>query len=199
MCSETASTRFSFSHDVPPRRDTLLIEEFEFNTNRSLEFESSSADELFSNGLILPIQIQDRRNVNTRLPPRPSSSVGKITRREVQEANSKSKSTFWGGFSYSRSKSLNCDTKKSFICSSSPPLPRSKSTGSAANLKKMNSNRHQQHSYLYPVQKSSSCKGYGNGHRISPVLNMPTPNSFSKLFGFGSLLRVGKAKKNSTS
>jgi hypothetical protein len=48
------------------------------------------------------------------------------------------------------------------------------------------------------MQKSSSGKSYGNGSRISPVLNVPTP-CFSKgslsFFGFGSFLRVGKAKK----
>lgn len=207
MCSQTSSPRFSFSNDVSPMkhdgvscRDTLLLEsntDFEFITSRNIEFETSSADELFSNGVILPLQIHDKKN-NTasykeqprymNLPPRPFSTK---TKKEVQETNTRS-SSFIG---FKKSKSLNCDANKNFVCFS-PPLSRSNSTGSTPNLKRTSSNRQQS-------SLSSSCstinKSYGNGLRISPVLNVPTP-CFSKgslsLFGFGSFLRVGKAKKN---
>ncbi|KAI4350928.1 hypothetical protein L6164_005331 [Bauhinia variegata] len=238
MCSETSSHRLSFSHDlsglevVPirdeePPKDTLPQEsnsEFEFSTNSSvLEFESSSADELFSNGVILPIQIQERsinrkhtrygKTPYTKLPPRPCpSSAGKMKEesiREVLDMNSdydekpQSKS-FWG---FSRSKSLNCDRKKSLICSL-PLLSRSNSTGSVTNPKRASSkdaHKHKQPSSssssisstynFYPLPKSHSGKSYGgsyaNGVRISPILNVPTAN----LFGLGSFLRVGKTKK----
>ncbi|KAK7358273.1 hypothetical protein VNO77_00199 [Canavalia gladiata] len=243
MCSETVPPRFSFSNDLSelqvlpmkqdvPRKDTLLMEsnhEFEFSTSTSLEFESSSADELFSNGVILPIQIQQKRNTTrkhtrygepsyTRLPPLPCPpSVGKMKKesiREVLEVNAAyeqktQSSSFWG---FSRSKSLNCDTKKNLMCSS-PPLPRSNSTGSVPNPKRMSSNRQPSaakslsSSYstlnLYPVQKSLSGKCYGgsyaNGLRISPVLHVPTPCIFkgsASLFGLGSFLRVGKVKNS---
>ncbi|KAJ1437912.1 hypothetical protein SESBI_03337 [Sesbania bispinosa] len=249
MCSKTAPPHVSFSHDLSeselhvlpmkhdvPCKDTMLLEsnpEFEFNTSKGLEFESSSADELFSNGVILPIQIQEKKNTTRkhthygespymRLPPLPCSpNVDKMKKREVLDVNgggyekkTQSKS-FWG---FSRSKSLNCDTKKSLICSS-PPLSRSKSTSSAPNLKRMSSKRQQTTPKplssssscssststlnLYPMQKSPSGKSYGgsyaNGLRVSPVLNVPTPYYISKgsasLFGLGSFLCVGKDKK----
>ncbi|AET05337.1 hypothetical protein MtrunA17_Chr8g0391091 [Medicago truncatula] len=223
MCSQTSSPRFSFSNDVSPMkhdvvscRDTLLLEsntDFEFITSKNIEFGTSSADELFSNGVILPLQIHDKKN-NTasykeqprymNLPPRPfSTKTKKEINKEVQETNTRS-SSFIG---FKKSKSLNCDTNKNFVCFS-PPLSRSNSTGSAPNLKRTSSNRQQSSlssscstlNNLYPVQKSCSGKSYGNGLRFSPVLNVPTP-CFSKgslsLFGFGSFLRVGKAKKNS--
>lgn len=94
---------------------------------------------------------------------------------------------------------MNCDTKKSFFSLSSS-LPRSKSTGcSATNPKRTNSKG----SSLYPVQKCGSGKGYGgsyygDGFRVSPVLNVPTPcisKGSTNLFNLGSFLRVGKAKK----
>ncbi|TKY60938.1 hypothetical protein E2542_SST18043 [Spatholobus suberectus] len=240
MCSETVLPRFSFSHDVSeipkkqdvPRKDAVLLEsnhDFEFSTSRSLEFESSSADELFSNGVILPIQMQQKRNTTRkhtlygeapymRLPPLPCSpSVDKMKKESIRDANAgycdkKTHSTsFWG---FSRSKSLSCDAKKSLMCYS-PPLSRSNSTGSVPYPKRVSSTR--QHSSaakplsssssstlnLYPLQRSHSGKSYrgsyANGLRISPVLNLPTPcisKGSVSLFGLGSFLRVGKAKKS---
>ena len=250
MRSETVPPRLSFSHDpselklLPvkddvPRKDTLLLEsnhDFEFSTSRSLEFESSSADELFSNGVILPIQMQQEKTTTTRkhtrhgeppymkLPPRPCSptlhKMKKDNIKEVSDVNvgyekkAQSKS-FWG---FGRSKSLNCDTKKSFMCSL-PPMSRSNSTGSGsvANPKRTSSNKQQSASKalsssspsscsalnLYPGPRSPSGKSYGgsyaNGLRVSPVLNVPTPyisKGSASLFGLGSFLRVGKVKKS---
>ncbi|RDX89375.1 hypothetical protein CR513_28905, partial [Mucuna pruriens] len=182
MCSETVPPRFSFSHDVSvlpkkqdvPRKDTMLLEsnhDFEFSTGRSLEFESSSADELFSNGVILPIQMQQKRNTTRkhtlygeapymRLPPLPCPpSVDKMKKesiRQVVDVNAsycdkKTHSTsFWG---FSRSKSLSCDAKKSLMCYS-PPLSRSNSTGSVPHPKRVSSTRH--HSAAKPLSSSSS-------------------------------------------
>lgn len=229
MCSETSPPRFSFSNDLPvspinhhvnlPRRDTLLMtmdsnseSEFEFSITRSsLHSESSSADELFSNGVILPIQIQNQPTTKkhtlrgeppyTRLPPRPCSSpVEKTKKQSTRESHSRS---FWG---FSRSKSLNCGTKKGLFSSSSS-LPRSNSAGSATNQKRTNSRdsgKGPGGPSPYPVQKSGSGKGYGgsyygDGLRISPVLNVPTPcisKGTANLFNLGSFLRVGKAKKS---
>ncbi|OIW03634.1 hypothetical protein TanjilG_22291 [Lupinus angustifolius] len=229
MCSEASPRRLSFSNDfselqvLPLKRDvqckdTMLHDsnsDFEFNTSRSNEFEPSSADELFSNGVILPIQmIQERKSHYTKLPPRPcSSSADKIKKEtikellldvsSVHEKKPHSKS-FWG---FSRSKSLNCDTKQSLICSL-PLLSRSNSTGSVPNPKRKSKSSPSLHSSsstlnLYPVQKSSSGKSYGgsygNSLRISHVLNVPTPyvsKGGTNLFGLGSFLRSGKVKKN---
>lgn len=226
MCSETSPPRLSFSHDLSelevsplncdvPRRDTLLMEsnsEFEFSiSSSSHEFESSSADELFSNGVIIPTQIQKKPTTRrhtllgeppyTRLPPRPCSSSVEKTKKDnnIKEAPSRS---FWG---FGRSKSLNCDTKKSlnFSCSL---LPRSNSTGLVPSPKRPNSKDSTKSfggSSLYPVQKSASGKGYGgsyaNGSWVSPVLNVPTPyisKGTASLFSFGSFLRAGKDKKS---
>ncbi|KAK4280793.1 hypothetical protein QN277_012368 [Acacia crassicarpa] len=230
MCSETSPPRLSFSNDLPVspinhhvdlpcRRDTSLMtmmdsnSEFEFefnNTRNSVHSESSSADELFSNGIILPIQIQNQPTTKkhtlagepsySRLPPRPCSSpVEKTKKQSTKESHSRS---FWG---FGRSKSMNCDTKKSLFSSSSS-LPRSNSTGTATNPKGTNSRDYGKNhggSSPYPVQKSGSGKGYGgsyygDGLRVSPVLNIPTPyisKGTANLFNLGSFLRVGKAKK----
>ncbi|QCD85329.1 hypothetical protein DEO72_LG2g5689 [Vigna unguiculata] len=245
MCSEIVPPRFSFSHDVSglpkkqdaSRKDTTTLvgsnHEFEFSTGRSLEFESSSADELFSNGVILPLPVQmqqPKRNTTrkhtlygespyTRLPPLPCSSdkTKKESIREVVDVNGggccekKTQSnSFWV---FSRSKSLSCDRKKSFM-SYSPPLSRSNSTGSVPPLsKRVSSTKHSSAKplsssssstlNLYPVQRSRSGKSYGgsyaNGLWISPVLNLPTPcisKASAGFFGLGSFLRVGRAKKS---
>ncbi|XP_020221574.1 uncharacterized protein LOC109804193 [Cajanus cajan] len=236
MCSETVRPRFSFSHDVSellkkqPRKDSMLVKsnhDFEFSTSTTLEFESSSADELFSNGVILPIQMQQKRNTTRkhtlcgeapymRLPPLPSApSVDKLKRESIREGldmnggycDKRTHSTsFWG---FNRSRSLNCDAKKSLMCNS-PPLSRSNSTGSVPHPKRVSSTRAKPLSSsssstlnLYPVQRSHSGKGYGGSYandlRISPVLNLPTPcisKGSARLFGLGSFLRVGKAKKS---
>ena len=86
MCSETSSPRLSFSNDVgqtdvlplqDQRRDTSLLElscdfEFSFNSSFSAQ-ESSSADELFSHGIILPTQPRERpNNTPNSLPPLPT-------------------------------------------------------------------------------------------------------------------------------
>ncbi|KAE9613909.1 hypothetical protein Lal_00016458 [Lupinus albus] len=236
MCSEIAPLSPSFSYDLSeqvtkldvPRKDTIFMDsnpEFEFSSSRSLGFESSSADELFSNGVILPIQVQQERtnaSKNTRyrespyakLPPRPClPRAEKMKKKEstmevIDEKKTQSKS-FWG---FNRSRSLNCDTNKNLV--TSLPLSRSKSIGSSLNPKRMSSNRQisapakssssssssSQSSILnsYAMQKSSSGKSYTNGLLISPVLNVPTPcisKGGASLFMLGSFLRVGKVKK----
>ncbi|XP_022754887.1 uncharacterized protein LOC111303106 [Durio zibethinus] len=255
MCSET-SPRLSFSHDLgqadnlpiklnESRRNTMLLEscsDFEFNIcSSSFEQEYSSADELFANGMILPVRFQEKKVVHkcqlpavVSLPPCPKLSTAEDSKKEsirqIMLVNSdleekpKSKS-FWG---FKRSSSLNCDIKKSIICSL-PLLSRSNSTGSVPNPKRSSmkdSNKHSSQKLLSismtkssSSSSSSSCcsncnayqfhqrpplkknhgKSYGNGFRISPVLNVP-PHYISKgtanLFGLGSFLRTGKDKKS---
>ncbi|KAK8521377.1 hypothetical protein V6N13_077486 [Hibiscus sabdariffa] len=213
MCSET-SPRISFSHDlIQPttepnvsRRDTMLLEpcpDFEFSICSSSSFEQqySSADELFANGMILPNVVKKREVPPVvSLPPRPKSATVEDSRKDMEEkAQSKS---FWG---FKRSSSLNCDKKKSLICSI-PLLSRSNSTGSVANPKRSwtkDSNKHgNSMAYQFPqkppLKKSNGNYAYGNGVRISPVLNIPPPyisKGMVNLFGLGSLLRNGKVKK----
>ncbi|XP_022633168.1 uncharacterized protein LOC106767636 [Vigna radiata var. radiata] len=178
MCSETTPPRLSFSHDLselhvsPMKQDVKLLHDsnsdFEFNTcSSSLAFESSSADELFSNGVILPIQMQHKTTARklthhlehpqttnttnttntTKLPPRPcASSVDKVKKETIRELldvtpdheKKPHSKSFWG---FNRSKSLNRDTKKNLTCSISL-LSRSNSTGSVENPKRVSSNKH---------------------------------------------------------
>ncbi|BFG33090.1 hypothetical protein CerSpe_193640 [Prunus speciosa] len=266
MCSEASPPRLSFSlylgqADVlpvghnQPRRDTSLLDlnyDFEFSISGSFRHESSSADELFSHGVILPMQPRERvdeapkRISNSEaghsasLPPLPSPPSNENQKKErvkevVMDMNSDhlelhkppSKS-FWG---FKRSSSLNQDNKKSLLCSL-PLLSRSNSTGSAPNpnpkkttfkqssSQKQSSNISMSKSFSYSSSSSSSSnpyatlprppskKGYngssyyGNGVRISPVLNVPSPyisKGTAKLFCLGSFLHPGgkdkKAKK----
>ncbi|XWS37642.1 hypothetical protein CRYUN_Cryun19dG0062400 [Craigia yunnanensis] len=252
MCSEI-SPRLSFSRDLDQadnvpielnetRRDTMLLEsfsDFEFNIcSSSFEQESSSADELFANGMILPVRFQEKKIVQkcelpalVLLPPRPKLSTSEDSKKEsirqIMAVNSdleekpQSKS-FWG---FKRSSTLNCDVKKSLICSL-PLLSRSNSTGSVPNPKRSSikdSNKHSSQK-LSPISmtkslSSSSCcsscnayqfpqkpplkknhgNSYGNSVRISPVLNVPPPyisKGTANLFGLSSFLRNWKDKKS---
>ncbi|KAL5748878.1 hypothetical protein ACOSP7_025921 [Xanthoceras sorbifolium] len=241
MCPET-SPRISFSHDlgqadddiVPveqneSRRDTMLLEsncDFEFITSSSFAEESCSADELFANGVILPAKVVPSKQVQkstpsptvSSLPPLPRPSNENTKKDQVMVLNYEEKppsKSFWG---FKRSSSLNCDVKKSLICSL-PLLSRSNSTGSVSNNKRasLKDNNNKQSSQKQPlmVKWSSTSNGYqthqrpplkkgyvgsyGNGVKISPVLNVPPPyisKATANLFGLGSLLRSGKDKKN---
>ncbi|XVF53890.1 hypothetical protein PTKIN_Ptkin05aG0136000 [Pterospermum kingtungense] len=235
MCSEI-SPRVSFSHDLgqaehnvtiqlnESRRDTMLLEmesccHFEFNI--SFEQQSCSADELFANGMILPVV-----PAYASLPQRPKLCSSEDTKKESMgrhndlQEKPQSKS-FWG---FKRSTSLNCEIKKTLICSL-PLLSRSNSTGSVPNPKRSSSmikdsNKHgSQKLFSTSMKKPSSCcsscnayqfpqkpplkKNHGNSYsnsvRISPVLNVPPPyitKGSANFFGFGSFLRSGKDKKS---
>ena len=211
------------------RRDTTLLDsEFEFHTSRS--FDSSPADEIFADGMILPFQATSsmlKRRYKYELPPIVSSippppppplplpspqQSRKYCQKETPVVETSSKS-FW---SFSRSSSLNCDIKKSLICSF-PRLTRSISTGSVMNSKramlrdvdKHSSLRHGGaprpqpdpsscppssccSSYQFRPQKQSgknSCSSRGGSFRITPVIGGPSPS------GLGSILRLSKDKK----
>ncbi|KAF8399103.1 hypothetical protein HHK36_014969 [Tetracentron sinense] len=221
LCSENSvlgmSPRISFSHDlcqkdVVPiehyhrRSDSSLLEsssDFDFCVSKSFEQESSSADELFSDGKILPTQIRKKiappKQIHQSKPspppppnPNPAPATENAKKESSQEINGTSSESeekpqsksFWG---FKRSSSLNCGNgyKRSLICSL-PLLSRSNSTGSAPTPK-----RSQKHpsivpskssstSYSYPSsQKPPLKKNYGgsynNGVRINPVLNVPPP------------------------
>lgn len=229
MCSET-SPRVSFSHDLcqaeavvainemESRRDTQLMDsnpEFEFSIPSCSEQESSSADELFANGVILPAQVPMKRSsappsvsLPPLLPPPPDTAKEEAMIMKPQQAKS-----FWG---FNRSCSLNHEAKKSLICSL-PLLSRSNSTGSVPNNKRspsLKDNHNHNHkarssstsssssstAYQKPPLKKNYVGSYGNGLKINPVLNVPHPyisKGTANLFGLGSLLRSGsKDKKN---
>lgn len=252
MCSETSPPRLSFDL-IPaqdhhqPRGDMSLLDlncDFEFSISTCSEQESSSADELFSHGVILPIQPRDRVNLNfpskqtqnkeipclNSLPPLPCSENSKKEKlKEVTVPSSdhlleqnkpQSTKSFWGNFK--RSSSLNCENKRSLLCSL-PLLSRSNSTGSvssqkrATSLKEVNKNNSSQKQPLISMARSSSLSSssssisnpytmmqkpplkknyggsYGNGVRIIPVINVPPPYIPK---GTAKLFGFGKDRKS---
>ncbi|RWR93862.1 Copper-binding periplasmic protein [Cinnamomum micranthum f. kanehirae] len=211
----TISPRISFSHDLKQadsvpvdsqrRLDSTLLElsaDFDFCVGLRCEKESvSTADELFSNGKILPLQFKNRvpaRSSSSREKPQKKSSQSaydppilstkatqqdqkKESLREIlanPESDEKPISTksFWR---FNRSSSLNCSSnyRKSLIFSL-PLLSRSNSTGST------NPNPRRP-----PLQKQFE----------KPLQKPPSnPNPKSQFSGSGSSLQKPPLKKNSS-
>ncbi|KAA8541252.1 hypothetical protein F0562_025141 [Nyssa sinensis] len=196
MCSENSSPgispRISFSHDLRHTHadDVVPIEhyqcrpdpdpdsDFNFCISVSTESEPSSADELFSDGLIRPRQIQQRfvsskQQISISKPhsvfslpplPLPSSTNESSKQEKLKETMSfendpkyQSKS-FWR---IKRSSSLHCDntSKKSSIWSL-PLLLRSNSTGSVPNSKRTLSTSSSKNSKKQPKPSSSSSSSF---------------------------------------
>ncbi|KAF5730348.1 hypothetical protein HS088_TW20G00721 [Tripterygium wilfordii] len=208
MCSET-SPRISFSQDlgqeddasieqVVSRRDLSLLDsnsDFEFSICSNFDHDSSLADELFLNGMILPVQVQDRVSAPKQaqqhkhnitpllsLPPLPSSSSSENSRKEsmkefpfpssdLDEKSQSNNKSFWG---FKRSSSLNCDIKRSLI-RSLPLLSRSNSTGSVPNPKQTTlkdiQRQNQQKQQL--TAKSSSSSSPAAATYIYPLSQKP--------------------------
>ncbi|KAF5745253.1 hypothetical protein HS088_TW07G00836 [Tripterygium wilfordii] len=248
VCSEISSAgispRISFSHDLNQTSDaasaerrldlSLLDSDFDFcigGTNFVQEL--SSADELFSNGKILPIEIKKSKEIT---PNQPDHSTPLIPTIETTTAEKKrlkeflsanpdederpQSKSFW---QFNRSTSLKCDsTRNKSLIRSLSFLSRSNSTGSVPNPKqttvskdsqrpqfqrqKSAPSRRQSSSsvsssgtfYSYNSKKNTGSYN-GNGIKISPVLNLPPPDTcigtMTSLFGLGSLFCSGKVKK----
>ncbi|XP_010693218.2 uncharacterized protein LOC104906193 [Beta vulgaris subsp. vulgaris] len=228
--SRGISPRISFSHDLKnseitpiephiPLKSSLLDYEFDFCvTRRSSDQEASLADELFANGVILPIQIK-KRNIpimsksqsyspsssSSFLPPLPPPSSVLNSNQETEEKqgnNSNNSKSFW---TFKRSKSLNCGSiYKRGLCPL-PLLSRSKSTGSTISAKrsliskdenhqnvngKQNSLKNSNHQKP-PLKKNYGGSSFNSGiMQVNPILNVPT----GKVFGFGSIFSTGKDK-----
>ncbi|KAI3467072.1 hypothetical protein Pfo_023735 [Paulownia fortunei] len=179
ICSEISSPevspRISFSHDLKEadfrpveshhaRSDALLLNssiDFDFCLGQSLSQEISSADELFANGKILPVEIKKitpRKETDQSEPILGHSEARKgtaTTQENVENANDNTKKKrlieflstsfdadeedkplpkpFW---LFRRSSSLNWDTGRTKgLLRSLQFLTRSNSTGSAPNQK----------------------------------------------------------------
>lgn len=227
------SPRISFSHDlnqsdlipIESLQSSLLDYDYDFDfdfcvSKRSCDGESSLADELFANGVILPIEIKSKKKIpkvsNSTpsspllLPLQKSSVPNRGETEEEKQGNNNSKS-FW---KFKRSKSYNCGSLyKRGLLWPLPLLSRSKSTGSTASGDKRSLNskdeaHHQNHGGLKsyyqknssspqhhqrpPLKKSTyGSSSYNYGAvRFSPVLNVPT----EKLLGFASIFSHAKDK-----
>lgn len=244
LCSSTGiSPRISFSHDLrntdgavlieqdPNRRSDLCLldstSDFVFSITNTFSQQQqqqlSSADELFSNGKIIPMKIKSpisnppHQQQQQQQPPI-STEKKKLKEFLSSSSDDEEKSSSKYFWKFKRSSSLNFDTIRSLHF-----LSRSNSTGSAPNPKQKHklqkqssvSGRRSSTSsssstststyYFYTSSSSSSShksKNHGscrnnNGVRISPVLNLPQayiPKATVKFFGFGSLFCNGKIK-----
>ncbi|CAA7051370.1 unnamed protein product [Microthlaspi erraticum] len=166
--------------------------------------------------LPLPQQHSRRHSDKETTTGRGSGNGGRGSGANSDSEVEKSSKSFW---SFKRSSSLNCDIKKSLICSF-PRLTRSNSTGSVMNSKRailrdINKHSSQRHgaprprenpsshlsspssvccSYQFRPQKHGKNGGRGAGggggsFRITPVIGGPSP------FGLGSILRLSRDKK----
>ncbi|XP_060206584.1 uncharacterized protein LOC132634341 [Lycium barbarum] len=226
--SLTTSPRISFSHNLCHKNSNIQdyqqvqeslssSPEFDFCISNSTDTETSSADELFSDGLIRPIQLQEKfvtSSIQVPLSKKTQTLVNSVPPHPQKDQNSKQEikknpnsNSFWG---IKRSSSVHCVNthKKSSSFWSLPLLSRSNSTGSVPNSKKQSNLQLKQiknssapasfytfpSSQKPPLRKNYGATGpnYGNGIRISPVLNVASQN----LFGLGSLFRNGKHKKS---
>ncbi|KAK7266809.1 hypothetical protein RIF29_19465 [Crotalaria pallida] len=230
------SPRISFSHDfsqsdvIPVERHPLRSNssglnssiDFDFCVQESLELDqSSSADELFSDGIILPIEIKKKKNLplkQTGQPPLPTTPHANTSKKEIRTKEIKDLNDDVDEKQISNSKSF-WRFKRSSSCGSGygrrlcplPLLSRSNSTGSTSptsSVKKMplyskegpniKQNRPSQffgpnNHQKPPLKKSHHRTNVGNNSiRVSPVLNVPPANN---LFGLGSIFSSNKSKK----
>lgn len=201
LCSEKSaagsgvSPRISFSYDFcqadvvtaehvqhhPLRSHSLGLNsniDFDFCVGESFDHESSSADELFSNGKILPTQIKKKTAPSGLLdqvlmpqpqPPPPPPALpddNKILRKETSTKESKfvsneaddkqSSKSFWR---FKRSSSCGNGYGRS-LCPL-PLLSRSNSTGSADSAPSVKRSP--------PLSKDGSSSSRHNSHKSSPI------------------------------
>ncbi|XP_022993317.1 uncharacterized protein LOC111489360 [Cucurbita maxima] len=194
VCSEIStvgiSPRISFSHDLnqadllPSSSDcnrerldlTLLESDFDFCIGNLLRQDLSSADELFSNGKILPIEIKKSIEPNREflkpiqspppplVPPDPARNSVSSEKKSLKEllsasfdADEKPQSkSFW---QFKRSSSLNCESSKSrSLIRSLHFLSRSNSTGSALNPKSQSTSKDPQRPNMQKQPSISSSR-----------------------------------------
>ncbi|KAD4888392.1 hypothetical protein R6Q59_034574 [Mikania micrantha] len=225
LCSDnssgiTSSPRISFSYDLS-QSDTVPVEQllrsissssvdFNFCVQENSGGTASMADELFSDGKILPTQVKSKseaykRSPVTPLPRRKTENLKPpaLSPPEDDELKHQSSKSFWG---FKRSSSCGNGYARS-LCPITL-LSRSHSTGSSTSSKRSSSSSsskeafNQKHHRSFqkpsvsqkpPLRKSGY--GYGNstatttnnGIRVNPVLN---------LGGFGSLFSSNIKNKN---
>ncbi|KAF6165672.1 hypothetical protein GIB67_012569 [Kingdonia uniflora] len=239
------SPRISFSYDLSQsdmiqekiitnintqRQDSSLMDsnnpDFDFNVTESFEEDSFiAADELFSEGRLIPLQNKKQHHPQQsqqHKPPTPPPKKDisrefmdkscKTEEKHFSPLPSSSSKRFWG---FKRSNSCGNGVHSMGLICSLPSLLRSKSTGSdTKNIEKTRSQKNlvsstttSKSSLGYPYLSNSSQKtqlkknygAYGDGVRISPVLNLPPPYNSKgnvNLFGLGSIFSNGKEKKN---
>lgn len=228
------SPRISFSYDIASN-DTVPIEQYIRSSSSSIDFdfcvfresfnqESSSAEELFLNGKILPIEIKKRLSPPPPPPSKPPHPLAQEIPRKTQKIpesdqekqvnTSKPSSSFWR---FKRSASLNCGSGYARTLCPLPLLSRSNSTGSTASAVKRsslsgNNNQNQKQHLLKNSYSNSSLKqqsvSSGRNHQ-KPPLKKQSNNAWSgngvkispalnvhsaNMFGLGYLFSGSKDK-----
>ncbi|KAG6601812.1 hypothetical protein SDJN03_07045, partial [Cucurbita argyrosperma subsp. sororia] len=201
------SPRISFSHDLnqadslPSSSDcnrgrldlSLLESDFDFCIGNLLLQDLSSADELFCNGKILPVEIKKSVEPNREvskpnestppIPPDPPTSSVSSEKKSLKELLSASfdaeekphSKSFW---QFKRSSSLNCESSKSRgLIRSLHFLSRSNSTGSALNSKHQSQSQSKD-SRTPNLQKQPSISSRKSS--VSSCSNSYFANSFSQ-------------------
>ncbi|CAJ1843867.1 unnamed protein product [Sphenostylis stenocarpa] len=231
VSSSSVSPRISFSHDFC-QSDVIPVEQLPFRSNssglnssidfdfcvsESFELESSSADELFSHGRILPTEVK-RKNIpmkqtgqlapkcNTPLPPPYSGSPNSVsTSKNLKKENSKesrclndevyekqSSKSFW---IFKRSSSCGIGHRRSFC--PLPLLSRSNSTGSSTPSVKRNPLSKEGVNVKPNPQKHSSTRlthSYvPNGYYQKPPLNHKSPGYYGSSVRVNPVLNVPPA------
>ncbi|XP_073119908.1 uncharacterized protein [Henckelia pumila] len=206
------SPRISFSHDLPRTDHVVLVEQhvvsgppsssddFHFCAYRaSLDQESSSADELFSGGRILPTDIKKRllstsRTSHAPPPPPPPpippplqltpplqycletaqsknlSAKASSPESESEDKEKNHKPCFW---SFKRSASLSCSSGYARRLCPLPVFARSNSTGSAASAK--HSNNQKQNTVLKNSANIHSEKSNSASYSYTTAANQQRP------------------------
>ncbi|KAJ4707081.1 Membrane-associated kinase regulator [Melia azedarach] len=200
--SSGMSPRISFSHDfcqsdiVPvekhPFRSNSTGIDFDFCVRKSFDQESSSADELFLDGKILPTEVKKKNKKNipekdtsdqsapralTPLPKEESlKGSSKIMRDEAGEDDLEEKQSSKSFWKFKRSSSLNCGSSYGrSLCPLPPLLSRSNSTGSASNDKRaaLSKDSHKENS-----QKPASIKSSHSSSSSTSYLKPPLKKSY---------------------
>lgn len=209
------SPRISFSHDTS-QSDGVPVEQyirtsssssidFDFCVFReSFDHESSSADELFFDGKILPIEIKKRLAPARKAaeppaappsaqlppphPPQPKKQ-GKFNETKNINAESEEKQkSFWR---FKRSSSLNCGSGYGRTLCPLPLLSRSNSTGSTASGKRSSVSNNQKQSFLRHNSSNNSQKQQPSSvYSSKPPLKKNNNFSYSNGIKFNPVLNV---------
>ncbi|MCD7453012.1 hypothetical protein HAX54_019269 [Datura stramonium] len=238
LCSSDESSlgimspaRISFSHDVS-KTGSVPVEQYIRSTSpsssidfdfcvfrESFDLESSSADELFFDGKILPIEIKRRissappRKTEQPLPPTHPPSpcknsntgntlhCGKTSNTEdaienktgvLESSDEKQNSkSFWR---FKRSSSLNCGSGYARTLCPLPLLSRSNSTGSTPSVKRNSTLSKDNLSHKHHSQRPFSKSMSSNGHNCQkPPLKKAPGNPYSNGVKFSPVLNVPPA------
>lgn len=222
------SPRISFSHDFCQSDNIIPVEQhplrsnstglssgidFDFCVRESFEQESSSADELFSDGKIVPAEIKkkvtrtkqiDQYVSHPPLPPPRSTSDSSTTKQESSKESSKeskgssneadgkqSSKSFWR---FKRSSSSGSGYGRS-LCPLPPLLSRSNSTGSVPNAKRAplsnDGSNSKQSSHKHSSMKASQSSA--SSSYLKPPLKKGSHGSYGNGVPISPVLNVHSA------